>query len=112
MRHYLNGVKRIQCDCMGCRSADKDREDKVDEIATAEEIKQKKIDELKAEIRKEIQDLDDDEIEKIKESLKAELEDLKPKDDDTEDTDTDSKSASKLERVGYDSRSIRSGSTS
>ena len=77
-----------------------------EEIKKQEEDKEKRLEAYRAEAREEIKDLNDDEIEKLKESLKAELDDvllkLKQEQDDMKKDKTDSKSAKRLEHVGYD----------
>ncbi|MCH8915631.1 MAG: hypothetical protein IIA82_07305 [Thaumarchaeota archaeon] len=119
MRHYLNGV--VRCDCMGCRSADKHREEMVDKLQDEE----KKIDEIanKDEIKKKEEDNEDkkanmelslEELDEILESLRAEIENLKnpDKEDDKQskqaiemvyvDNSRSTRSGSKLEHIGYD----------
>jgi len=102
-----------------CRSADKhledqvdklqDKERKVDDIARkAQEEKDKKIEAYKAEMK----DLDDDELSKILESIRAEIEDLRNPDKEEEkkskqglemtcvDNPKSNRSGSKLENIG------------
>ena len=118
-RHYLNSVAR--CDCMGCKSADKhreemvdklqDKEKKVDEIATADEIKQKKIEEIKKSIRSMSAEELDEELVKLREELdnmkEEKQDDKQSKQASLEligvDNSRSTRSESNLERVGYDS---------
>lgn len=98
MRHYLNGVTK--CDCMGCRSADHDKDEKVDklqnkekkvdEIANTDEIKLKKIEEIKKSLRSMSAEELDEELEKLREEL-----------DNMKKEKTESKKASR-EHIGVD----------
>jgi len=85
------------------------KEKKVDEIANTEEInkqedKEKKLEAYRAEVRKETKDLNDDEINEMKENFQAQIEELKK--NLNKEEDKQSKSAS-LERIGFDDYNVR-----
>ena len=109
---------------MGCRSADHDREERIEKIeeesnqhnikkkeeANEDEIKQKKIEEIKKSLRGLSAEELDDELVKLREELdnmKEEKQDDKQSKQAIEmigvDNSRSTRSGSKLERVGYDS---------
>jgi len=91
---YKQAVKEIKS------ARDHDKEKRVDEIQgdanqeTIDKEKQKKLESYKAELR----EMDDDELQEVLESLRAELDDLKNK--NKEDTNKDSRAASRREMIG------------
>ena len=109
MRHYLNATKI--CDCLGCnRQANEleekkktpeqeEKEKKVDDIAKAQEERKKLIQTFKDELK----DLDDDELDKILESIKHDLEELK-KDMNPEDDEKKQSKQASIEFLGVDSQ--------
>ncbi len=89
-RHYLNAT--LQCCNGNCsRSArDYEREKKIDEIASADELKLERIEKIKKSLRSMSAEELDDELLKLREEL-----------DNMKNDKQDSKSGLTLEKIGY-----------
>lgn len=90
MRHFLNGS--INCNCSKC--AQEEKEDNL----TDEEKKKKELESLKAELRGKSHE----ELDKIKEDLSAQIEEIRKKMDDEEDNKSKEAKRKKYSVLGYD----------